>query len=815
MSKAKLTTPLIYILTVMMALAVTRDAVAQHHGHHGGRHGEHGGHCTVTGRVTDESGSVIDYATVWLGGTAHGTVTDADGRYVIHARPGDYLLRVDAVGFADAEEKITLRDGLKVVIDFKLGTETHRIDEVTVSASGVGRVRRSAFNAVAVDARELRNSTKSLSEALAKAPGLKLRETGGVGSDMQLMLDGFSGNHVKVFIDGVPQEGVGSSFGLSNIPAGYAERIEVYKGVVPVGFGTDALGGVINIVTGKKRRGWFADASYSYGSFNTHRSSVNVGQTLKSGFTYEINAFQNYSDNNYYIDEASKVFGEGGTSYIDNSNIEHVRRFHDTYHNEAVVAKVGVTGKPWADRLMVGFTFSNMYQDIQTGVTQDIVFGGKYRKGRSLMPSLEWRKRDFLTDGLDIVLTAGYNRNLTWNVDTAQYEWNWHGQMRRRTSPGEQSYQHTRMANDNWNGTLTVNYRIGRAHMLTFNHVLNTFKRNSRSLLTGEATDGAIAMETRKNISGLSYRLMLSERWNVTAFGKHYSQFVAGPLATDANSTTFVRTSRKLQSWGYGAAGTWFVTRGLQLKVSYEKAYRLPTNSEMFGDGDLESDNVAIRPERSNNINVNLSYDRSFGRHGIYAEGGFVWRDTRDYIERELQDLSGGKMGAGYVNHGRVETRGYNIAARYSFGHWLSVGGNFTSMDIRDRQRYSVAGSTAESATYGDRMPNLPYMFANTDVTLTWHGLGGRGSVLTATYDNSYTHSFSRYAPNLGQDTDRFSVPMQLSHNVSLTYSIRDGRYNFSFECRNLTDARLYDNFRLQKPGRAFYGKVRVSFGGK
>ena len=100
-------------------------------------------------------------------------------------------------------------------------------------------------------------------------------------------------------------------------------------------------------------------------------------------------------------------------------------------------------------------------------------------------------------------------------------------------------------------------------------------------------------------------------------------------------------------------------------------------------------------------------------------------------------------------------------------------------------------------------------------MTLTWHGLGGRGSVLTATYDNSYTHSFSRYAPNLGQDTDRFSVPMQLSHNVSLTYSIRDGRYNFSFECRNLTDARLYDNFRLQKPGRAFYGKVRVSFGGK
>lgn len=78
---------------------------------------------------------------------------------------------------------------------------------------------------------------------------MKIRESGGVGSDMQLMMDGFTGKHIKIFIDGVPQEGVGSSFGLNNIPVNYAERIEVYKGVVPVGFGTDAIGGVINIIT--------------------------------------------------------------------------------------------------------------------------------------------------------------------------------------------------------------------------------------------------------------------------------------------------------------------------------------------------------------------------------------------------------------------------------------------------------------------------------------------------------------------------------------------------------------------------------------
>ena len=70
---------------------------------------------------------------------------------------------------------------------------------------------------------------------------------------------------------GYRRKGQEQLFDLNNIPVNFAERIEVYKGVVPVGFGTDALGGVINIVTNKQKRNWFLDASYSYGSFNAHK----------------------------------------------------------------------------------------------------------------------------------------------------------------------------------------------------------------------------------------------------------------------------------------------------------------------------------------------------------------------------------------------------------------------------------------------------------------------------------------------------------------------------------------------------------------
>ena len=761
----------------------------------------------ISGKVLSTEKTTVDFATVYLKGTNYGGTTNEEGIYHLQAPAGEYTLVVSAIGYKTVEKPVKLMRGERTKMNVVISPT--ELDEVVVVSNGVTRLKRSAFNAVALDTKALQNSTQNLSEALAQAPGMKIRESGGVGSDMQLMMDGFTGKHIKIFIDGVPQEGVGSSFGLNNIPVNYAERIEVYKGVVPVGFGTDAIGGVINIITKKNRNKWFLDASYSYGSFNTHKSYVNFGQTFRSGLTYEINVFQNYSDNNYYVDTPVKDFTTGA---INKKKIEHVKRFHDTYHNEAVIGKIGFVDKKWADRLMFGFTYSHMYKDIQTGVRQEVVFGGKYRKGYSIMPSLDYRKRDFFVRGLDVVLTANYNKNMTNNVDTSSYEYNWRGEMRPLRMPGEQSYQNTRSDNNNWNGTLTANYRIGKAHTFTFNHVINAFRRSNQSLLNEDSEANAIPKETRKNISGLSYRLMPTEHWNLSVFGKYYNQFIAGPVATSSAQDDYIRTTNSVSAMGYGAAGTYFILKSLQAKLSYEKAYRLPTNEEMFGDEDLETGDISLRPENSDNVNLNLSYNETFGKHSVYVEGGLIYRNTKDYIQRNISDLSGGKYGATYVNHGRVETKGYNISVRYGFANWVSVGGNFTQMNVRDNVKTVTSGTNQESLTYGARMPNLPYQFANSDVTFYWRNLWKKGNTLSVTYDNLYMHSFPLYSEAVGSESE-FVVPTQFSHNLTLSYGIQNGRYNISFECRNLTNEKLYDNFSLQKAGRAFYGKVRVYFG--
>lgn len=763
---------------------------------------------TIYGNVASADGDAIDYASVYLKGTPSSCITDERGAYRLQVPPGKYTVVFSSVGFEKQEHLTEIVPGQESRLNVKL-TSVSKLAEVTVVGNPVNKIKNSAYNAVTISTQDLSNTTKTLGDALQKAPGLKIRENGGVGSDMAVTMDGFSGKHIKVFIDGAPQEGMGSSFGLNNIPVNFAERIEVYRGVVPVGFGTDAIGGIINIVTPKRLRKWFVDASYSYGSFNTHKSYINFGQTLRNGFKYEVNTFQNYSDNDYLIDSPVEDFASGA---INRKKKESVRRFNDTYHNEAVLAKAGIVDKPWADRFMVGITYSRMYKEIQTGVRQEIVYGQKHRHGHSLIPSVEYYKRNLFAKGLDLSFNANYNRNITINVDTASVKYNWKDETAPLNSPGEQSYQHAKADNNNWSASLTSNYRLGPNHVFTVNNVFNSFKRTNENMLNTPPSIEEISKVTSKNIIGISYRYAPDTKMNFSVFGKYYHQYVAGPIATSAAQDNYVRTSRSDNYAGYGAAGTLFLPGGIQLKASYEKALRMPTIEEMFGNEDLETGDISLKPESSHNMNLNLSYNVTFSNNIIYVEAGVIYRDTRDYIQRNIMSLSGGKFAASYTNYGKVRTGGLSLSARYNFSKWLSVGGNFTQMNVRDNMRTAI-NNTAANVSYRQRMPNLPYMFADTDASFYWPGLGGKDNTLTLTYDNQYTHSFCYYASNLGSNSNDYMVPDQFAHNLAISYGIMGGRYNISFECRNLTNASLYDNFSLQKAGRAFYGKVRVYFG--
>ena len=777
---------------------------------------------TLTGRVRDTEGNALEYASVVMKGTEMGCMTDLKGFYSISVPAGEYSVEVSMIGFETYLKKLNLAasEGKSRTLDITLEPLAVELSGSVVSASAVSRVKKSAFNAVALDVRQVQNTSKNLGQALTALPGVRLREAGGVGSDNQIMLDGFSGSHVKVFIDGVPQEGTGTGMSLNNLPIEYAERIEVYKGVVPVEFGADAIGGVVNIVTRKDVSRFSADASYSFGSFNTHKSNLNISHRLKNGLTYEFNAFQNYSDNSYKVDNWVRTFtvNEDGSVTmhpVDKNDVKRVRRFNDNFHNEAVIAKVGVRDKPWADRLLFGISLSQFYKEIQTGVYQETVFGQKHRHGYSWSPSFEYSKRNLELKGLDVQFNANYNHNITYNVDTSARYYNWYGDYYTKDSQGEQSFQNSEQKNRNWNATASVNYRFGRIHSVSLNHVHSGFIRSSRSYIgtSSALTSFDIPKRTVKNITGLAYKVVPSGQWNATAFAKYNHQYNEGAVSENADGVgNYVRQTNIVNDLGYGLAGTIYIRQDLQAKLSYERACRLPTNEELFGDEDLEAGKSDLKPEKSHNLNLNLSYSWEAGKHGGYLEGALIFRDTKDFIKRGIGKFGALQYGI-YENHGHVKTMGFNLALRYRYSDWLSLGGSFNYADTRDYERYYVEGSEQLNIHYKDRLPNIPYCYANADAGLTWKDLFKKGNSLSLTYDMMWQHEFPLYWESIGNKEDKNMVPSQCSHNIVLTYSLAKGRYSFALECDNLTDARLYDNFSLQRAGRAFYGKVRMHFG--
>ena len=150
----------------------------------------------------------------------------------------------------------------------------HHLQDVTIIAKSQARLlQEQAYAVSVVDLKNQYTQTTPLNKVLNTVTSVRLREDGGVGSNYSFAMNGFSGNQVKFFLDGIPMDNFGSSFNLANLSANMADRVEIYKGVLPVFLGADALGGAVNIVP--RRNANYLDATYSIGSFNTHKVSIN------------------------------------------------------------------------------------------------------------------------------------------------------------------------------------------------------------------------------------------------------------------------------------------------------------------------------------------------------------------------------------------------------------------------------------------------------------------------------------------------------------------------------------------------------------
>ena len=114
----------------------------------------------------------------------------------------------------------------------------------------------------------------------------------------------------------------------------------------------------------------------------------------------------------------------------------------------------------------------------------------------------------------------------------------------------------------------------------------------------------------------------------------------------------------------------------------------------------------------------------------------------------------------------------------------------------------------------GDRIPNRPFLTGNGSVRLRREDLAANGDELSAVWYVHYVHEFFRSWESVGRRDLKAAIASQLTHAVALTYLVERASFalGLTSEVQNLTDARVFDFFGIQRPGRAFYVKTTAEF---
>ena len=758
---------------------------------------------TLSGKVTDQHGAPLALATIAIENSSSGTYTDDNGRYSLKVSPGKRTLVVSLVGYQTVKNALDIQQDK--VLNFTLQESAVTLNSIEVyGKTQTQKVKEGVFSVNALDIKPIVNSLNNLNDLVNRTTGIKVREEGGVGSDFDLSINGLSGNSIRYFLDGMPLDTKGSGVSLANLPVNIIDRIEIYKGVVPASLGTDALGGAINIITKQDKKNYL-DVSYGIGSFHTHKADLNAQFVEpKTGLIIRPTVGVNYSKNDYRMKDV-QMRDESGDNFI----YGNPKRFHDDYFSLLGQIEVGVANRSWADAFFVSASYSKTDKELQTGSVQDKVYGMAEKNSDAWNISAHYQKRNFILKNMQLNAALSHTWDHSLTVDTTYRKYYWDGGyidgQRNEIMGKERSMRH-------YKRPLTVvranlDYKLNNHHNFNLNYHLSRTGNDRYDDLdtTFEPSNDVVT----KHILGFSYnQSLLDGKMENVFFIKDYINH-PNIRQTDQPSVTgseAVQGSTTKNYLGYGVGLRYTVAEALAVKVSYEHSVRLPIARELLGNGTNIYANVALKPENSDNFNAGLfgTWHPGTG-HTFYYEASGFFRKVDNYIQSEVAEKEGTMK---YTNVPAVHIKGVEGEVRYDWQGKLQLASNVSYQDARDQQKYKNGGKP--SATYNNRVPNRPWLFGSAEAYYTFRNVALPESKLRLGCTYQWIHWYYLLWEAYGATEGKARIPAQHICNADITYSWKRGRYNIALECTNLLDKTAYDNYKLQKPGRAFFAKFRL-----
>ena len=203
--------------------------------------------------VSPESHEHIPFVTISVKGTTIGTTADATGHYYLKNLPeGKCTVVAEAIGYRTVEQTIEVKRNSTVEVNFVMEEQTLAVDEVVVSATRNETNKKSSAVIVNVASSKLFDNTAStnLAETMKFQSGLRIENNCGNCGTTQLRINGLDGQYSQILLDSNPIfSSLAAVYGLEQLPTSMIERVEVIRGGGSALFGSNAIGGVVNIIT--------------------------------------------------------------------------------------------------------------------------------------------------------------------------------------------------------------------------------------------------------------------------------------------------------------------------------------------------------------------------------------------------------------------------------------------------------------------------------------------------------------------------------------------------------------------------------------
>jgi iron complex outermembrane receptor protein len=573
------------------------------------------GGATVSGRVTDERGANVPGAEVRLRsrtGVDLFARSDLEGVYAFSGlAPGDYLLEVTARGFAVAtSSQMHVERGQKAERDFVLSIGTIN-ESVIVVATGTPQRADEVSKAVTLINEEQIEAKRelTLSEALRGTPGLRVQQQGSYGTITSLRLRGQRNYDTAILLDGLRVRDAADINGsalpfITDILPADLDRVEILRGSGSSIYGTNAIGGVVNLVTKTGTGPARYEASFDGGSLALFRERLkgSGGIGKRAGYSFGLSR----------IDVRRGVDGSdeyGNTAAGARFQFDATPSINIGANFYGTLSDARTNNDPFA--LPPAFTASQLYPEAVEGVTfqPDTNNPDQGRRNRLLVGGLR------LSQSVNSLFsyTIAYQ-----HVSSRRRNYNGAAVDPRFTTffPfGDFEFNST---NNGSTDTLDAraNFQLGRANLVTagMEYERESFFQQSNpsfSLLNG-TTDHQRTFA----VFGQDQIFLLDERLQISlgVRGQFYR------ISADDRPGGLSGIEAKSSITGDGAIAYFISTTGTKLRAHIGNGFRAPSLFERFGEAV-----IAGTPQRIGD--ATLRAEQSFG-----VDGGFDQRILRDRL---------------------------------------------------------------------------------------------------------------------------------------------------------------------------------------